>query len=780
MRNRLSMRASLVLTILLVGSLSVVCAYFSGEVYLQLALDNQRAALADYLRVEASKRREGLETQTYALGQHAHNDAATLKVLASRQPAPSVRQLDKLFQLASGNVRIARLYLLDEKQKPIAASSAGDTTLTQPPCVAQLSSLSAARPRNRAASRICVEGDRSYYVAMSALATPAPTYLVAVSDVVSGLAAVERGLGAPLRLRRVDGTVAYQSPGWPQDEQLAMQVVAKHSLQGVPLELEAAKDMTGFYDRVANLRYLVLLFVAIVTTFIMLIALLLLESTALRPLRTLMVQLQRIRQDKRSLGEQVSIGGGNTELLQLAEGFNDMTTRLRESYETLERMAFTDSLTGLPNRSLFHDRLQQAILAAKREGKPFALLMMDLDRFKDINDTLGHQAGDVLLGQVAQRLRSKLRASDTVARMGGDEFAVLLPVVDAKHAGMAARMLLQSLRAPFMVEDHELNVGVSIGIALYPEHGIDTSVLMQRADVAMYSAKNSGSGFAFYNPAVDQNFPTRLTLLSDLRQAVEHEQFELYYQPIVSLVSNKVTGIEALARWRHPRDGVLMPDSFIPLLEQSGLIRGLMPWVVSEALKRAHALQVAGSPLTVSINLSMRDLQDPYIVESFAEQLEAYQVAAGSIVLEITESAVMTDAPRTLELLSRLSAMGLKIAIDDFGTGYSSLTYLKKLPVNMLKIDKSFVIGMEGDENDAAIVRTSIDLAHNLGLKVVAEGVETDTVLSQLKALGCDSAQGHYVGRPLTHAELENWLAQSAWGLNDAGKPVADMKRQFS
>ncbi len=777
------MRKSLVLVIFAMGVLGTLLTFLSGEVYRRLTLETHRATLADYLNTETKNLRHGFEANARALAQWAQSDPAFVK--SATAALPLARQLDNLYQHAAtipADVRISRLYYLDEKFRVLAVSSVGDPGLSTLPCIEMVSRTASVSERGRGNHRICVAGGRAFYVAMASLPVPGGGYLYIVGDLASGIGSIELDLGAPVRLAREDGGGIYQSARWPQNEALALHVIARHEFATsnpviTPLTLDVAKDMSVFYERLTDLRYLVLITVAVVTAFAMLIALYALERLALRPLRALTGQLQRVRQDKANLGEQVKIEG-NLEVVALSEGFNDMTSRLRELYESLEHMAFTDALTGLPNRSLFQDRLQQTTLTAKRENKPFALLIMDLDRFKDINDTLGHGIGDLLLTQVSQRLRAKLRASDTVARMGGDEFAVLLPAVDAKHAGMASRMLLQALRAPFTVEEHNLNIAASIGIALYPENGVDASVLMQRADVAMYAAKNSGSGFAFYDADIDQNIPTRLTLLSDLRQAVEEEQFELYYQPIVNLKTNRVTGLEALARWRHPRDGVLLPDSFIPLLEQSGLIHGLMPWVVSEALKRAQALQVAGSPLTVSINLSMRDLQDPYIVESFAEQLAVYQVAAGSLVLEITESAVMTDAARTLELLSRLSGMGLKIAIDDFGTGYSSLTYLKRLPVNTLKIDKSFVIGMTDDENDAAIVRTSIDLGHNLGLKVVAEGVETELALNQLRALGCDMVQGHYIGRPLTHTELEEWLTRSTWGVGaDSSLVLIDKKR---
>lgn len=769
--SRLSMRASLVLTILAMGALGMLFTFFSGEVYRYLTLDTQRVALIEHMRIGSNQFRAQFDIRARAMAQHAEGHTPFVTSFARRSPVALGRELDLLYRYAAqtpGVTRIDRIYLFDGKASLLAMSSDGKAPI-DPPCA---STLLRAAPAIIRQPRLCMAEDRFYYVAVTPLTLPGGGYLYIVGDLISGLRSLERDFNTPLRLRYSSGGIIYRSSSWPEAEQLSSRALARYPLQAftskpIGLELEMAKDMSAFYEQLANLRYLISLAVAALTVLAMSLALLALEHTALKPLRILMGQLQRIRQDKRNLGEQVKING-NAEITELADGFNDMTVQLRELYESLEHLAFTDSLTGLPNRSLFHDRLQQAILGAKRDTKPFALLIMDLDHFKDINDALGHHIGDLLLNQVAQRLRGKLRASDTVARMGGDEFAALLPAVDAKHAGMAARMLLQSLRAPFTVEDHHFGIGASIGIALYPENGVDANVLMQRADVAMYAAKGSGSGFSFYNPTVDRNYPKRLTLLTDLRQAVEKEQFELYYQPIISLSTDKVVGIEALVRWRHPRDGILLPDNFIPLLEQSGMISGLTPWVISEALKYMNAMQQVGMPLTVSVNLSMRDLQDPNMAESFAELLNAHNVDANSITLEVTESAVMADPPRTFGLLDKLLTMGLRVAIDDFGTGYSSLAYLKKLPVTTLKIDKSFIGGMVSDVNDAAIVRTSIDLAHNLGLTVVAEGVEQEVALRQLKALGCDLAQGYYVGRPLSKIELGEWLTQSVWGLGSS------------
>jgi diguanylate cyclase (GGDEF)-like protein len=546
-------------------------------------------------------------------------------------------------------------------------------------------------------------------------------------------------------------------------------LIAAHDLgvdayDGGSLIIEIAKDGTALYAKLAQIRDAVFFAAAAVTLLFVLIALALLEKTAISPLRALTGQMRRLRQDESQLGKRVEVMG-NAEVAEVAQGFNEMTAKIEKLYENLEHMAFTDPLTQLPNRSLFQERLEQAIAHAQREHQTFALFIMDLDRFKEINDTLGHHIGDLLLQQVAVRLRGKLREIDTLARMGGDEFAVLLPAVTAKQADMAARMLLQSLRTPFVVEGNQLDVRTSIGVALYPDHGVDVNLLTQRADVAMYAAKQSGSGHTFYDEQMDRHHPALLTLMGELRQAVEQEQFVLYFQPKIGLGGNHVVGVEALVRWRHPSGRLIMPETFIPLLEQTGLIRSLTGWVINEALRVGRELRSEGFALPIAVNISARDLQNSCLVEELGEQLAAHQADAHWLELEITESAVMADVEGAVEVLTRLATMGFILVIDDFGTGHSSLAYLKRLPVHIVKIDKSFVHGMARDTNDAAIVYTSIELTHNLGLQVVAEGVDDETVLARLRTHGCDAVQGLYLSRPLSHEELTDWLVKSSWGL---------------
>jgi diguanylate cyclase (GGDEF)-like protein len=585
-------------------------------------------------------------------------------------------------------------------------------------------------------------------------------------DAASNVRTLEALVGLPLRLVASDAVV-YQSESWPQGEHALNALIVSLPLDAPgdkTLVIQTAKDESGFYGRLEQTRYAVYFAAAAVTLLFVLIAIAFLEHIAVGPLRRLVDQLRDVQSDESQLGSRISTEG-NADTAELAGRFNAMTAKLEELYVQLDRMAYTDPLTQLPNRTFFQSRLRQAVAQAQQENRTFALFIMDLDRFKEINDTLGHHVGDILLQQVAIRLRDKLRDSDTLARMGGDEFAVLLPTVTAKQADMAARMLVQSLRSPFIVESHQLDVGVSIGVALYPDHGVDANTLIQRADVAMYAAKQSGCGQLFYDPQMDRHHPAQLTLMGELRHAVEQEQFILYYQPKIGLKTNRIVGVEALVRWRHPSGNLIMPEAFIPLLEQTGLIRGLTGWVTHEALRMASELRRLGFELPVAVNVSARDLQNNGLAEQLAEQLAAHQATADWLELEITESAVMSDVSGARDLLDELASMGFKLVIDDFGTGYSSLGYLKRLPVNAVKIDKSFVMGMARDENDAAIVYTSIDLSHNLGLQVVAEGVDDEGVLMRLRTRGCDAVQGMYLSRPLPAEELIAWLAKSNWGL---------------
>jgi diguanylate cyclase (GGDEF)-like protein len=442
----------------------------------------------------------------------------------------------------------------------------------------------------------------------------------------------------------------------------------------------------------------------------------------------------------------------------------DITAR-KQAEAALEYQALHDTLTDLPNRVLLHDRLQQAIRAAQRDGShtSVALLVMDLDRFKEVNDTFGHHIGDLLLKQLGERLGSVLRCSDTIARLGGDEFAMMLPSANLDEARQTACRVLDLLEQPFTLGGLQVEIDVSIGMALSPDHGTDADTLLRRADVAMYVAKRTNSGYALYTADQDQHSPMRLALVAELRRAIDQGELLLDFQPKVSLATDKITCVEALVRWDHPRHGLLNPDLFVPIAEQTGLIRPLSRWVLDAALSQASRWRRDGLDLAVAVNLSMRNLHDPEIADIIRQSLSRWGVPPTSLLIEVTESSLMADAVRAMEALSRLRAMGVGVSIDDFGTGYSSLSYLKRLPVHELKIDKSFVAHMSSDENDLAIVRSTIGLAHDLGLTVVAEGVEDQAAWDLLVSLGCDIAQGFFISRPLPPIVLGRWLATANW-----------------
>ena len=436
------------------------------------------------------------------------------------------------------------------------------------------------------------------------------------------------------------------------------------------------------------------------------------------------------------------------------------TTVRKVQEEALEHLALHDTLTGLPNRTLLADRLRQALLTAQRERSGVALLIMDLDRFKEVNDSLGHHWGDLLLQQAAARLRETLRESDTVARLGGDEFAVILPGLDEDDVvERMSRKLLDALDRPFAIEGRILRVGASIGAAVFPGHGDDPATLVRHADSAMYAAKRAGSGFAVYSDGADEALSIRLALASELPAALEADELVLHFQPKANLETGRPVAVEALVRWQHPELGLLAPDRFVPLAEETGLIRPLGRWVLEHAVAEASRWRALGYELPVAVNLSGRDLHDWDLPGFIEDILVRHGLPANLLELEITETAIMTDADAARSLLDRIVEMGVSVAIDDFGIGYSSLAQLHKLPVRQLKIDKSFVQAMATDDSSAVIVRSTCDLGHNLGLVVLAEGVEDGATWDLLRRHGVDLAQGYLVSRPVPAADFMTWLA---------------------
>ena len=481
-----------------------------------------------------------------------------------------------------------------------------------------------------------------------------------------------------------------------------------------------------------------------------------------RPLRELAHVARRIAAGDYS---ELPAASRRDEIGDLATAFKNMQQDIASRESRIMDLAYRDTLTGLPNRVLFADLLDKAIADAATAATPVAVLLMDLDHFKYVNDTLGHPIGDLLLREVALRLQTVgTGEGDVVARLGGDEFALLLPGGEIAEAQRLARAILRALELPMTLQGHVVDVSASVGIAVFPGHGGEGATLLRRADIAMYVAKRNNCGVAVWDEGADQHSSERLSLLGDLRKAVDNDELTLTYQPKVPL---RGTGgehyAEALVRWRHPTRGLVQPTEFIPFAEQTGYIRAITQWVLAHAIAQCAEWRLDGLRMNVSINLSTRDLMDATLPDRFVELLKRHRCSARWITLEITESAVLDDPAHGIKNLERLHALGCKLAIDDYGTGYSSLAYLRRLPVHELKIDKSLVIGMATDAGDALIVRSTIELAHNLGLSVVAEGVENDATLDRLRAMGCDMVQGYLLSRALGVAETAVWMRGSVW-----------------
>ncbi|MHB8914635.1 MAG: putative bifunctional diguanylate cyclase/phosphodiesterase [Thiobacillus sp.] len=459
-------------------------------------------------------------------------------------------------------------------------------------------------------------------------------------------------------------------------------------------------------------------------------------------------QLLRVRQANESL------------VIATMESQN-LVDQIQLANSRMDHLVHHDVLTDLPNRTLLLDRLTQGIELARRQGKQLAVMFMDLDHFKHINDSLGHAVGDQLLQSVAKRLRACVRHSDTVSRQGGDEFLLLLPTIEhAEDAAFSAQKMLEVLVPPHTIEHHDLHIGISIGISVYPDDGHDAETLTKCADTAMYYAKESGrNNYKFFEQSMNVRAVQRQSIEASLRRAIERQEFVLHYQPKVNLESSAMVGVEALIRWQHPEHGLLPPAQFVPIAEDCGLILSIGRWVLHEACRQAQAWQQAGlRPITVAVNTSAIEFHDPGFLDNVRTTLQETGLAPGCLELELTESVLMRDAESTNRMLHALAKLGVKLTVDDFGTGYSSLSYLRQFPIDTLKIDQSFVNQAPGNTDNAAIVRAVIAMAKSLRLRVIAEGVETSAHHAFLLKENCDEGQGYHLGRPMEADALASLL----------------------
>jgi len=790
---RLSLRTIMIVFLVL---MSILLVLVSWEVYRDSALESQRHSLADLLERESGQVMEEMRMASEEMAMLLQSKDDFRRALAGRDARRLSGLLDAQFDhphVNSGTFDLIQLYAYDDNYKVIAWSHKGPSATSAlgiicRELVDQASRRSEA-DRGKVFSGLCQWKRRTYFSIIVPVGDDQPQgYLQVITDPLQTMSVIEHDLELPMNVTVLNGDPVYRSNRWRAGSEGRDFIAAHYSLigsGGQPLaQISMQRDLTQFNNDIDRSRNELMVIAGVVTLLMVMFALWVLHRAMVRPIRSFIEQLNLVRHDRRNLGKSIDVPA-NVDLRELMRVFNEMSQELAHAYEEYEDLAFTDQLTALPNRALFLDRLKQMILLSKRKSERFGIMLLDLDGFKEVNDTLGHRVGDELLKHIAQRLRRIIRASSTiarvgmdevpndaellpeagestVARLGGDEFAILLPNLGGVEGAVSvAKRVVEALEAPAEVDGNMIVVAGTLGIAMFPEHGDDAETLLRRTDVALYVAKHLQSDYSVYDPAYDRHSVRQLALKAELRTAIEEDQLQLYFQPKLDLNKGCITSVEALVRWNHPQQGIVPPGEFIPLSEQRGLIGPLTEWVVRDALAQHKRWQEQGIDLKIAVNLSSRVLYDLSLPAKIEKFMVNAQLSPAALALEITEEATMLDPQRALVILQRLAEMGISLSIDDFGTGHSSLSYLKRLPVDEIKIDRSFVMEMETSENDAKIVHATIDLAHNLGLGVVAEGVESEQILKMLKTLNCDFAQGFHLSRPVPADDLVQWLLDS-------------------
>ena len=789
-KKPLSISATLSIVILVMGALAIALSLMAGGIYRDLTFENQRDALSNLIHIKTNDILNELGTISAKLGSELTAEDRFKQAYAAKDTAAIQKEINEQFfqyYVTANVINLAKLYVLDIDFQPIAESTQGESNipLNSSVCPEFLnrSKQRKGAQRLKPTSEVCTFNEKPYFSAVTAIGGLRPKgYIQIVINPVHNLKAIETELGMPINIHLPNDDSVYKSTDWPDtnsQEQVLVAVAPVITPQyELALNIQVANPVKDLLNELAHTRLIIILIALLVTMITVLSVMWLLRRTTVNPLRRLTRQLRLVRKDKTHLGEQVSVEG-NMEVRELAADFNEMTGELKELYTALKDMAFTDSLTDLPNRALFQDRIEQLTELSKREGRKFCVMMMDLDRFKEVNDTLGHEYGDKLLQIVSERLTASLRKSDsislvkddTVARLGGDEFAALLPTTQTADGGtVVARKITDLMTTPFKIDDHTFSVGISIGISMFPDDGEDATTLIRHADIAMYHAKKSQKGFAFYNKDLDKHSLDNLTLGNQLRESIQNDKLDIHFQPKIDFNSGRICGAEALVRWQHPERGFIPPDQFVALAEKIGLIQPLTLWVLNRSLEECSRWNKQNLPLSIAVNLSALSLHDATTTGIINDALKDWKLPPSLLSLELTESAMMNDPQLAMEILAELGSKGINISVDDFGTGYSSLTYLKRLPVNEIKIDRSFVMDMFSNQQDEAIVKSTIDLAHNMKLKVIAEGIEDNITYQKLKNMGCDMGQGFYMGRPVNKRDLAEWLKISPWGLKNKSK----------
>jgi diguanylate cyclase (GGDEF)-like protein len=761
----INLLTGLVLSIVLLGIVSVAATLITTRIYRDLTFEFERQYMSRLVAIKASDILLQLERNAFQLGLRIQVSEEFRTALAAHDERVLSAELDQQFKqglITANTVTAVGLYAFDLDFKLLGAAlrdatgAPGEAVLC--PDLASKARMREGSRRLQPATELCLSGNRPYQAVIIPVGGLNPSgYLQVVSDPVPALYRLDKVLNMPIRLELPDHTRLYETPGWGESP-TASTVVSDfvlHANDSRPaIRVAAARNADALVDKLDQTDSRLIAVVIAIILVSVATALWFVKYSVFKPLQELS---NRLRGGRLASGD----AGGGLPAAQ-APAAPASFQALGELYESLRDMAIRDPLTGTYNRALLEDRLKQAIAEHRRTPTVTAVLLVDLVRFKYVNDLLGHHTGDLLLRQVVDRMGGVLRESDTLARLGGDEFAIILPGTDGPRAFQVAQKIIHVMEPEFEVENHTLSASVSIGIALMPHHGEEVDTLLRHADYAMYAAKKTQSGYAIYNPNITEEATmARMALDGVLHENIERNDLFLVYQPVLDFRTGQVSYLEALVRWRQPDGRILLPETFIRVAEQSGLIRLLSEWIINTACRELARLQRVNPGLRAGINLSMHNLHDYKLTEVIGKALERHHLEPRSLLLEITETGVMLDPNQVIEILNQLSAMGLTLSIDDFGTGHSSLAYLKRLPVHTLKVDKSFVTDMDTDDDNASIVHATIDLAHNMGLTVTAEGVETRPVYELLKAMGCDYYQGYYVGEPMESAVIIDWLHTS-------------------